>query len=120
MNVHTASKFVCTVCPQGCLLKVQGEHVSGYQCARGLEYAQEEQTDPRRSISGSVRIIGATQNVLPVKTSKPIPKHLLLEAAKLLHSVTVKAPIKSGDVILTNILGTNIDFIATLSLGDGS
>ena len=110
------NEFTCVVCPWGCNLKIQGNQISGYSCTRGLKYAQKEQTDPRRSISGSVRIVGAISNALPVKTSAPLPNDMLLEAAKLLHTVTVRPPVKTGDVIIPNILGTGINFVASLSM----
>jgi len=109
-------EFTCVVCPWGCPLKADGENISGYSCSRGFRYAKSEQTDPRRSISGSVSICGAVQNVIPVKTSAPIPKDLLLEAAALLHTVVVHPPVKTGDVIIRDILGTGIDFIAACSI----
>ena len=115
-KISEYNEFTCVVCPWGCSLTTQGEKISGYSCTRGFKYAQKEQTDPRRSISGSVRISGAVQNVVPVKSSEPIPKHLLLDAAKLLHIVAVSAPVQTGDVIVPNILGTGIDFIATRSM----
>lgn len=109
-------EFTCVLCPWGCLLKAEGENISGYSCLRGLKYAKEEQTDPRRSISGTVRIRGAVHNVLPVKTSAPIPKHMVLDAAALLNTAEVRAPVKTGDVIIADIFGTGIDFIATRSM----
>ena len=110
------NEFTCVVCPWGCQLQAEGEKISGYSCTRGLKYAQREQTDPRRSISGSVRIDGAVNNVLPVKTSEPLPKDILLDAARLLFTVKVQPPIKTGDIIVPNILGTDIHFIASLSM----
>ena len=110
------SEFTCVVCPWGCLLKAEGESISGYSCSRGLAYAKKEQTDPRRSISGTVRVNGTAHKVLPVKTSAPIPKHLLLEAAALLGKAAAKPPINTGDVIVDDILGTGIDFVATRSM----
>ena len=109
-------EFTCVVCPWGCLLKADGESISGYSCSRGFEYAKKEQTDPRRSISGTVRIHDAPHNVLPAKTSAPIPKHLLLEAAALLGKAAVTPPIKTGDTVIPDILGTGISFVATRSL----
>lgn len=111
------SEFTCVVCPWGCLLKAEGENISGYSCLRGFRYAKAEQVDPRRAISGTVRICGAAQNVLPVKTSAPIPKALLLQAAVLLEEAEVQLPVKTGDVIIPNILGTGLDFIAARSMG---
>ena len=111
-----SNEFTCVVCPWGCPLKADGENISGYSCSRGYEYAKKEQTDPRRGISGTVRICGAEQQVIPVKTSAPIPKDLMLEAAALLYTAVVKAPIKTGDIIIADILGTGIDFIAARSM----
>jgi len=110
------NEFTCVICPWGCHLKADGENISGYSCVRGLDYAKKEQTDPRRSISGTVRLNGGSQRVVPVKTSAPIPKHLLLEAAALLNTAAAYAPVKTGDVIIPDILGTGIDFVATRSI----
>ena len=109
-------EFTCVVCPWGCTLKAEGENISGYSCLRGFKYAKEEQKDPRRQISGSVRIEGVTGKVLPVKTSAPIPKHLLLEAAALLNKTVVSPPVKTGDIVIPDILGTGIAFIAARSI----
>jgi len=108
--------FTCVVCPWGCLLKIEGESINGYSCSRGLEYAKREQVDPRRDISGTVRVTGAAHPVIPVKTSSPIPKGLLLDAAELLRKTSVPAPIYTGDVVVGDILGTGIDFIAARSI----
>jgi CxxC motif-containing protein len=104
------------------LLKSEGESISGYSCSRGFEYAKREQTDPRRSISGSVHVNGCAHvngtahRVLPVKTSAPIPKDLMLKAAALLGETSANLPIKTGDIIIADILGTGINFIAARSL----
>jgi len=108
--------FTCVVCPWGCLLKIEDESISGYSCSRGFEYAKREQTDPRRDISGTVRVIGAAHPVIPVKTSSPIPKDMLLDAAELLRKTSVSAPISTGDVVVGNIFETGIDFIAARSI----
>ncbi|MCL2202026.1 MAG: DUF1667 domain-containing protein [Oscillospiraceae bacterium] len=110
------SEFICVVCPTGCLLKAEGENITGYFCTRGYDYAKEELTNPTRSISGTVRICGAHQRVLPVKTSAPIPKALLLDAAKLLMTKVVYPPVKIGDVIISDIFETGADIIATGSV----
>jgi len=94
---------------------VDGEKISGYSCMRGFRYAQRENTDPRRDISGTVRIRGSSFNVIPVKTSEPIPKDLMLEAAALLFKTVVHAPVKTGDVIIPDILNTGIDFVVARS-----
>ena len=111
-------EFTCVVCPWGCFLSVKGDNINGYSCSRGFAYAKNEQIDPRRNISGTVRVTGGTHPVIPVKTSSPIPKGLLLDAAELLRKATIPAPIKTGDVVVGNICGTGIDFIAARTIGN--
>ena len=53
---------------------------------------------------------------LPVRTRAPIPKHLVLELCRALHAVVVTAPVRMGDVILANALGTGTDVIASRDL----
>ena len=48
-------EIICTVCPRGCHIQVEGERetvrqVTGYICKRGLEYATAEFTHPVRSM----------------------------------------------------------------------
>lgn len=112
-------ELVCIVCPKGCRLKVDEENgyqVTGNSCERGADYGKKELTNPTRVITSTVKIIGGLYHRLPVKTSSDIPKHLIFDAVKLLDEVEVTSPVKVGDVVLKNILGTGVDFIATKNM----
>ena len=54
---------------------------------------------------------------IPVKTQKPIPKELIYSCMEELNKVEVTAPVKMGDVIIENLLGTGIDIVASRSMG---
>ena len=41
------------------------------------------------------------------------PKELMLRAARALDAVTVTAPVRCGDVVLSDLLGTGVDVVAT-------
>jgi CxxC motif-containing protein len=45
-----------------------------------------------------------------------MPKGKVLEAAQALRSVEVQAPVKAGDVVVANILGTGVDIIASRNM----
>ena len=110
------TELICIVCPRGCHLKVDEENgyaVTGNTCKRGEEYGKKELTNPTRVVPSTVKIKGGIHRRLPVKTSKPIPKNLIFKAMKLLDTVEVTSPVKRGDVVYKDILGTGIDFIAT-------
>ena len=46
--------------------------------------------------------------MLPVKTAAPIPKAAMFAVMEKIRSAQVTAPIKIGDVILSDIYGTQI------------
>lgn len=107
-------EMVCIVCPMGCHLTIDTDtlDVKGNTCPRGAIYAKEELTAPKRVITSTVRVVGGIHNRLPVKTSISIPKELNFECMKLLNNIEVKAPVKHGDIIIKNVLGTGADIIA--------
>ena len=49
--------------------------------------------------------------MVSVKTASPVPKDNISDVMELIKKTSVKAPVKIGDIILTNIYGT--DIIAT-------
>ena len=111
-------ELVCIVCPQGCRLRVDDEgNISGNACANGAEYAHTELTSPTRVLTSTVNILGA-ELPRPVKTAGAIPKHLLFQAMESLRSVTVFAPIKAGQVIIADIVGTGVDLVATADMDE--
>lgn len=104
---------ICIICPRSChLVQDEDGKISGYTCKRGLEYGTNEFTNPVRNISSTVRIEGGSHSVLPVKTSRPIPKQLMMQAMSELSEIKVKSPVKSGDAVLKNVCGVGVDFIA--------
>ena len=112
-------ELICIVCPKGCHLTVDEENgyaVSGNNCPRGEEYGKNEVIAPKRTITSTVKVSGGLYPRLPVKTDKPIPKELIFEAMKLLDEVELTAPVKVGDVVIENVLGTGASFIATRNM----
>jgi len=109
-------EIVCIVCPVGCRLTWNDGEISGHNCERGRSYIIDEMTAPKRSVSSTVKISNSVHHRLPVKTSKPINKELVLQAIKQLDNVEVTPPISLGDVILSDVFETGVDFIATRSM----
>ncbi len=111
-------EMVCIMCPLGCRLTViledNGELlVSGNKCPRGIEYGRQEMTEPLRILTSSVLVKNGDVPLVSVKTNKPVPRKLLNEIMDILRKTSVEAPIKSGDVLIENILDTGADIIAT-------
>lgn len=111
-------ELTCVACPLGCPIVVELEgseviSVTGNTCKRGDAYARTEIVNPTRSLTTSVKVNGGVHPVVPVKSNKPVPKDMLFECMTVINSVSVDAPVKLGQVIIENILGTGADIVAT-------
>lgn len=115
------SVYLCTGCPLGCRLEVDaidGDviEVRGFTCKRGERYGRQEHVDPRRPLSTSVWVAGSHVERLPVRSAEPVPKAQLRAVAAALRGVCVHAPVRRGEVVLTDAAGTGIDIVASRSL----
>lgn len=111
--------IVCIICPKGCNIKVEGEEnridsITNHQCKRGYEYAQKEFISPCRILTTAVRMTGSNRQRLPVRTSKAIPKHLLMPCMAEIKKLSITGPVQFHEIILQDILGTGADLIACM------
>jgi CxxC motif-containing protein len=112
------AKVICITCPKGCTLDVTREgntilQVEGSGCKRGAEYVEAETKDPRRMVATTVRVSGSMHPLLPVYTAKPFPKPRIKELLSEIRGIELQAPVKMGDVVLGDALGTGIDVLAS-------
>jgi CxxC motif-containing protein len=115
-------ELTCIRCPIGCPLRLEHEgntivEVSGNECKRGAKYARQEFVEPRRALSTTVAVVGGRLGRLPVKTVLPVRKERQLEAVREIHRLRVRAPVRSGQVLIRGLLGEpGVDVVATRSL----
>lgn len=106
-------ELICIVCPRGCHLTVdENLNVSGNSCKRGEVYGKNEVTNPTRTITSTVKLIGASIPRLPVKTSQPIPKGMIFDIMAEIDRLCVQAPVTMNQVLLPNVLGTGADILS--------
>ena len=115
---------ICTVCPNGCEIEVnyttkEDAVLTGYACKRGITYAIDECFEPKRTFTSSVRITGSDRRMLPVRTTGPIPKDKLMQAAEVLNAITLEAPVACGEVIKDNFLDTEVKLVSAMTLERG-
>lgn len=120
-------QFNCTTCPSECLLTVEVERdadgnvtkvhsVTGNGCPRGDKFAHQELTCPMRVLTTTVAVSGGDEALLPVRTAEAIPLALHAQVMDLIRGLVVNAPVHMGDVILPNLLDTNINLVASIDV----
>lgn len=120
-------QFNCTTCPSECLLTVKVERdangavvevcsVTGNNCPRGDKFAHQELTCPMHVLTTTVAVSGGEETLLPVRTAEAIPLALHAHAMDLIRDLVVNAPIRMGDIVLENLLNTNINLIASMDI----
>ena len=126
-NAIETLQFKCTTCPSECLLTVEVERdtdgavaevhsVTGNSCPRGDTFAHQELTCPMRVLTTTVAVSGGDEALLPVRTAEAIPLELHAQAMDLIRGLVVDAPIRMGDVVQEDLLGTNIDLVASMNI----
>ncbi len=111
-------QFVCIVCPRGCNVSLSDENgkitLSGNACPRGEKYAIDEYSHPVRTLTSIVRVKNRKDTMLSVKTETPIAKECIFDAMEKIRAIEVSAPIKTGDIIISELFGSKL--IATKTI----
>ena len=109
--------LTCIVCPRGCNLEISlnldGKvlSVSGNACKRGVTYAENECTNPRRTVTTTVRC--ESGEVVAVKTGDTVPKDKVFEVMAEINATVAPSSLSVGDVVIKNVCGTGVPVVAT-------
>jgi CxxC motif-containing protein len=110
-------KIICITCPKGCEAAVSKEgdsiQIKGKICRKGKGHFIQEFTEPMRTLTSTVLVAGSSPRRLPVRTRGPIPKKDLFRAMDIVVQAWVRPPVRIGDVIIPNLLGTGVDLISS-------
>jgi CxxC motif-containing protein len=110
-------ELICITCPKGCVSKVWKEKgdikIEAKICKKGKEYIKQEYIEPKRVLTSTVVVERSAVKRLPVRTRGAIPKKKLFMAMNQLSEIRIKPPVKIGEVIISNLLNTGIDVIAS-------
>ena len=114
-------ELTCIVCPRGCQLTVELEgknvlSVSGNICKRGKAYAENECTNPMRTVTTTAKTNDG--GVVAVKTETTIPKEKMFECMEMINSVTLELPVKVGDVVLEDVFGSRVVVCQNKAIGE--
>lgn len=85
--------------------------VEGNFCKRGATYANDECTNPKRTVTSTVRC--KSGDVVAVKTDRTIPKGKMFEVMAEINKTVAPDDLKIGDVIIENVCGTDANVVAT-------
>ena len=112
--------IICTICPRGCTVTVEGDKngvtsVTGYGCKRGEVYATAEFTSPVRILTTTVKINGSDSDLLPVRSSAPLPKDMIFDCMEVIKKAVITLPVEQYDIVIKDICKTGIDIVATKS-----
>jgi len=115
-------RFICITCPNGCEIEAEFDekgirNIKGNLCEKGEDYVRKEIFSPERGLATSVRVENGSLPLVSVKTSKPIPKGRIMDVMKEVGKLKASAPVKVGDILLEDILGTGADLVATKNVG---
>ena len=111
-------RLTCVLCPVGCELEVRRDgstdvEVSGNQCDKGIPFAVEEVLRPRRNLATSIPVRGTASKMVSVRLSGPVPREMIFPILAEIARLRPEAPFSRGQILITDVLGTGVDVIAT-------
>ena len=111
-------RLTCVLCPVGCELEVRedeagGLEIRGNQCEKGVPFAVEEVLRPMRNLATSVPVRGTVSRMVPVRLSGRIPREMIFPVLKEISRLRPEAPVRRGQVLIADVLGTGVDVVAT-------
>ena len=125
-------RLTCILCPVGCGLDVSrvGDHleVRGNECDKGLDFAADEVLHPKRNLATSVPARteagaggtfpaqGAAARMVSVRLSAPVPRELIFPILAEIARLRPALPVRRGQILIVNVLGTGADVIATRTI----
>jgi CxxC motif-containing protein len=114
--------IICIQCPLGCRGTVIVDEtggkatLEGYECKEGKKYAEIEAHEPLRVLTATVITESKRRPLLPVKSSKAIPKDKLSECVRVLAGLKVKPPVAAGQVLVPDIFNTGANIVSTAEI----
>ena len=104
--------LTCIICPRGCAMKIELSEdgtinsVSGNLCPRGKKYAENECTNPMRTLTTTAKC--SDGSIVAVRSESAIPKGKLFEAMERVNTIVVSLPVSVGDVVIEDFYGTKL------------
>jgi CxxC motif-containing protein len=112
-----SERLTCVLCPIGCSIEAvrRGEtlDVSGQECPKGRDFAVQEILHPMRNLSASVPLRGLDARMVSVRLSAAVPRDLIFPILAAIAVLRPAAPVRRGQVLLADVLGSGADVIAT-------
>ncbi len=111
-------EVVCILCPVGCRIIVEigdGDvvRIDNAGCERGKDYCLQEIRSPVRDFFTTIRVANGRTPLVSVRSTRPIPKSMLMPCAAELARRVIRAPVKLGDIIVENMMNLGVDIVAT-------
>ncbi|HOW84680.1 MAG TPA: DUF1667 domain-containing protein [Candidatus Aminicenantes bacterium] len=111
-------RLTCVLCPVGCELEVArtaagGVAVAGNRCDKGVSFAEEEVLRPKRNLATSVPAKGTAARMVSVRLSAPVPREMIFPVLAEIGKLRPEAPVRRGQVLIADVLGTGADVLAT-------
>jgi CxxC motif-containing protein len=110
-------ELTCILCPNGCSLIVNYDadgnmKVTGNKCKRGENFAFDEITCPKRSLTSTVKTSFKNIRRLPVKTDKDIPLKDIFSVMIEINKVVLDRKVTVNDIIIENVCNLGVNIVA--------
>ena len=107
-------RLTCLLCPAAASSRSRGRgrRRSPRPRVRKGVFAVEEVLHPMRNLATSVPVRGP-RTMVSVRLSAPVPRDRIFPVLAAISRLRPEAPVRRGQVLIADVLGTGVDVIAT-------
>lgn len=100
-QIPVFDQFVCSICPNGCIIQPNKSGFVGQRCNRGLAFAEEyiRIGQAKYTLSTTVKMKNSRRKLLAVRTNLQITKEEMVKIMPKLRKVVVSAPVMINQVV---------------------
>ena len=93
--------ITCTVCPNGCQVKWDSTMAtfSGNRCNGGVDFARQERTNPRRTVTSTIRSSSKLHPLVSVRTTACVPKASVFDVMDRVRTLRCSEDLSIGDEV---------------------
>ena len=117
----TTKLITCRCCPFGCQIEITSEEgviyqIDGNNCLKGDHFAEQESGMQSRILTFGIKVKNGRYAQVEGITSKAFQLELRDKVISYLREIELEAPIKKGDILVLNLLGTDVSLLAKKDL----
>lgn len=100
-RIPESNQFVCSICPNGCVISRDQNELKGQGCSKGLSFAKEyiRTGQNQYTLSTTLKTKNGDKKLVAVRVNRKLTQEEMLRIMPMLRKVMISAPVTINQVV---------------------